>query len=171
MRKRGERNREEMTHQLSTQQVKNLHKRINEVTSKSQIREIFVKYFPKVFDEEKKDKPSKKSAKTDNKSKQKNAEGSGYRIIWVSDKLDHPTSKYKKETPMDAATSAMNGILRKQEWKKNDATFAFVIQDGDGPKYIYILNNGKLNRVSKVAIGQTPNSTSDLLKLISNKSS
>jgi len=155
------------TFELTERRVKNLFKQVCGATSKSQVETAFSKYFPGVFDagDEKKvakirkaksSSPGTKKSSNGKKAKVKTKSGSssgssGYKIIWVSGNLQYPSSKYKnKNSPMEAAESAFNGILRKTKIKKTDANFTFMIQDGDGPKYTYSAKGGMIKRAKQV---------------------
>jgi hypothetical protein len=154
-----------MSFKLSERQVKNLFKKVTESTSKGAVQAVFVKYFPGVFDEKKKSSGSRKSSPTEKKTKTTKAKAApksktkatarstnpGYRIIWVSSEREFPSSKYKKDTPIEAAESAMNGIIRKNKLKKADVSFTFIIQEADGPKYTYTLKGGELNRKGRTS--------------------
>lgn len=142
-----------MSFTLTERQVKNFHKKIRESSTKKEIDEIFIKYFPEAFKSESPSKTSndsdtekKKSLKKDSDKKSEGVEKkSEYKIISVSNDYKYPSSKYNKDTPIQAAKSAMQAIIRKNKLKKED-DFTFTIQDKDSPKYTYVVRSGNLER-------------------------
>lgn len=139
-----------MSFELTSRQVKNLYKKIGLCTTKNEFKAVFMKYFPGVLDESSSETKADRSPKRSKIPIKKSGKSSGYRIISVSDDLKYPSSKYKnKETPMDAAESALSGILRKSGILKSDASFSFIIQNGSGPKYKYCISGGILKRKKK----------------------
>jgi hypothetical protein len=153
-----------MSTDISHIRVHNLLKKILEANgSTGKIKTIFEKYFPEAF---KKSEPAKKTIKQDThkesepekKSKEKKIVTSGFVIKTVTNDLKFPTSKYKKEIPIEAAQSACKAIIKKNNLK-NDCSFSFSIQENGGNKYNYHVKNGILTRN-----GRESNDTSDTVE-------
>ncbi len=127
-----------MTHEITERQVKNLIAKLTEiVTSKKKLESIMSKYFPE-------EKGSKSPEKI------KSSGSLGYKIVYVSGSHEYPSSKYKKDQPIEAAESALKAILRKSGLKKDSADLTFTIQEGDGPKYSYSFKDQVLKRTKEV---------------------
>lgn len=157
-----------MSYTISDRQAKNLFEKASKATSKGELRAVFKKYFPASFEEKKTTKATKtateKKATTAAKTAAK-VKANGYRIIWAKGggkALAYPTSKYQKDSPIEAADSAMKGIIRKKEngLKTSDARFSFLIQNGDGPKYAYAVRDGKLTKASAESLSKPVPSSS-----------
>ena len=65
-----------------------------------------------------------------------------YRIIKVSKNYKFPSSIYQKETSDEAASSALKGIIRKNNLD-DKSFFTFSIKNGE-KTYKYTVKNGKI---------------------------
>ena len=112
---------------------------------KKDIKKFLLAYFEKQKIEIKKnEKSQEKKSLSSESSNSKKMKGSndGYKITKVSKNYEFPSSIYKKDTHEEAAKSALNGIIRKNNL--DDKTiFTFVITKGE-KSYKYTAKNGKL---------------------------
>lgn len=83
------------------------------------------------------------SKKTSNKPKEKSGPKDGYKIMEVTSGYGYPTSVYKKTVPMEAAESAIKGIIKKNKLEM-DSTFTFSIKK-ENRAFRYTYENGKIN--------------------------
>ena len=92
--------------------------------------------------QEKKSLNGIKKSNSKNKSSNSKEPKYGYKIVKVSKNYEFPNSIYKKNTPEEAAKSALNGIIRKNDLD-DKPTFTFSITSGE-KSYKYTTKNGKL---------------------------
>jgi hypothetical protein len=92
--------------------------------------------------QEKKSLNGIKKSNSKNKSSNSKEPKDGYKIVKVSKNYEFPNSIYKKDTPEEAAKSALKGIIRKNDLDDKH-TFTFSITSGE-KSYKYTTKNGKL---------------------------
>jgi len=92
--------------------------------------------------QEKKSKESSSSKSPGKKTGNNGSSTSGYKIIKISKNYEFPSSVYKKSNPVDAAKSALKGIIRKNGLD-GDVNFTFSVKTGDDT-FKYNVRNGKL---------------------------
>jgi hypothetical protein len=136
--------------EITKVQAKNLLEKVLEANGdEDKIRSVFKKYFP----ENAKNKSLKSKEPSENKSKKdpKNDSKNSFKITMVSDGLKSPGTLYKKPSPIEAAKSAADGIVKKNKLG-GDAKFKFEItkKDDEGSNsYWYLYSNGKVERIKK----------------------
>lgn len=122
------------------------------LSHKKDMKKFILSYFYKLKSSSGTNKVSGKKKSSDKNSSDKKSpvknelvkKGSGrvYKIVKVSKNFEFPSSVYKKNTPDDAAKSAMKGIIKKNNLD-DDVTFTFYVKTGDDT-YKYTVKSGKL---------------------------